>query len=332
MTIGWQRETTSLQILPQASTLQARMERKHNPGKRRLRRLPIEIRLRGRAFVRSELELIRNLTVRHLEAGRTAISERVCEELNWKQPNGWLKDRACRDVLRALHTAGFIRLPQPKIVRKVPLYSKWKPLPRSRQCGDGIITDLPGLLTLRLAKGNADEKVWNDLVQRHHYLGHKITVGRSMKFLICVEETIVGAISLADGAWNVEDRDKALRHFGWSRQVVANNSRFLLLPHIRVKYLASRSLALLAREGVRLWNEYYACELKCLETFVDTLRFAGTSYKAANWILAGKTKGYRKCGASFYNSQTPKFIFLYPLASHDRDELIRFQNDPPKDT
>ncbi len=148
-----------------------------------------------------------------------------------------------------------------------------------------------------------------------------------MKFLVCVGDTVLGAVSLAECAWNVADRDNALRHLGLRREEVANNSRFLILPHVKIKYLASRTLALLATEGVEAWNDYYACALKGLETFVDMVRFEGTSYKASNWILVGRTKGYRKCGASFYNSQTPKFVFFYPLKSKDRDRLRNLLNE-----
>ena len=292
-----------------------------------LNRLPVQVRLRGRTFSRSELRLIRSFAKQYANAGRTHISERVCKALNWKQPNGWLKDRACRDVLRALHKAKLIRLPEPKVSRKVPLYSKWKPLPSISRTRVAKISEISDKLTLRLAKGNSDEKVWNTLVQQHHYLGHKVSVGRCMKFLIHAGQAIVGAASLADSAWNVADRDKALRHLGWTREDTANNGRFLILPHVKVKNLASRCLSILAKEGVRAWNDYYACKLKCLETFVDTVRFEGISYKAANWVLVGTTKGYRKSGASFHNSQTPKLIFLYPLDPRNRQCLKIFQNE-----
>ncbi|MGN6552611.1 MAG: Druantia anti-phage system protein DruA [Verrucomicrobiota bacterium] len=296
-------------------------------AKPKLKRLPAEIRRRGRIFLRGELQVIRALAKEYASAGRTKISERVCEAIGWKQPNGWLKDRACRDVLRALDAAKLIRLPPPKVKLHARLYAKWKPVPRIGRSREPMISELPGEISLRLAKGNTEEKLWNRLVQQHHYLGHKVSVGRCIKFLIYAGATVVGAISLAESSWNVEHRDDALRHFGWNRTLVANNSRFLILPHVKVKYLASRSLSLLATEGVRVWNNYYACELKCLETFVDTLRFEGISYKAANWISVGKTKGYRKSGQAFHNSQTPKFIFLYPLQAKKREELRRFHNE-----
>lgn len=311
---------------PSRCSLSRSMVRRPRRSSARLRRLPTEICLRGRVFRRTELERIRTIIKRHGPCGRTFLSEQICKEFDWRQPNGWLKDRACRDVLRALHAARFIRLPEPLIRREYPPYAKWKPLSHESTSDHSEITDLPGPLILCLAKGNANEKLWNALVQRHHYLGHKVTVGRCMKFLIYSATTLVGAISLADSAWNVQDRDAILRRFDWTRQTVANNSRFLILPHIRIKHLASRCLALLAREGVRHWNLYYASELQCLETFVDTTRFTGTSYKAANWIFVGRTKGFRKCGSAFYNSQTPKFVFLYPLRPSDRSKLTRLQN------
>jgi hypothetical protein len=158
-------------------------------------------------------------------------------------------------------------------------------------------------------------------VRRYHYLGHKVTVGRCLKFLVYSSDILLGAASLAEAAYAVEDRDSALRILGVTKNQVANNSRFLLLPNVRVKYLASRVLSLLATAGVEAWNEYYCSELKCLETYVDTVRFKGTSYRAANWIVVGFTKGFRKSGSSHYNSQTQKLVFMYPLSEKARKRL-----------
>jgi Domain of unknown function (DUF4338) len=283
--------------------------------------LPRSVVLRGRAFSRTELIVIRKMVRQFFVAGRTKISEEICKQLEWKQPNGWLKDRACRDVLRKLHELNLVRLPKPKLAGRARLYSKWTPPISPKLETKGPITELKGPLTLRMAKGNNDEKHWNQLVQQYHYLGHKVAVGRCIKFLIYGQGDLLGAISLTECAWNVEERDKYVRLLGYAKHEIANNGRFLILPHVRINNLASRSLALLATAGVKQWNDYYGQPLKCLETFVDKSRFHGTSYKAANWIPIGLTKGYRKCGSAFHNSQTPKYIFLYPLCSFDRSRL-----------
>jgi len=184
---------------------------------------------------------------------------------------------------------------------------------------------------LLLAKGNSEEKRWNELVSEHHYLGHKITVGKCLKFLIISGNLEVGAVALSEPAWAVEARDKAISKVGIAKNALANNSRFLLLPNIRVKNLASQVLSLLARDGAIEWKRYYSLELKCLETFVDSTRFKGTSYKAANWLCVGQTKGFRKSGSQHFNSQTKKHVFLYPIHPATRalirDQLLQQASD-----
>ena len=287
--------------------------------------------LRGRLFTPSELEEISRLVAKFSCFGRTRISVEVCKALNWKQPNGWLKDRACRDVLRRLHDEGLLVLPQRKDVGKAcriatridaPILSGQSPnasLPGRTELP--TLTALTGSISLRLAKGNKDEKLWNALVDEHHYLGHTVTVGRCLKFLVICGQEIVAAVSLSEAAWAVNDRDTVLTRLGIDKGAVANNSRFLILPHVKIKNLASRVLGLLAKEGAKEWQRYYATDLFCLETFVDRSRFEGTSYKAANWLNVGATRGYRKVGAAHTNGQTKKYIFIYPLVPKMRERL-----------
>ena len=296
---------------------------------RRLRKLPSKLQLRGKVFTKKQLQLIREIAGRFSKEGRTSISVRICRRMRWYQPNGWLKDRACRDVLRKLEALDLIRLPAPKSKRKKQLPQQHLPIPtRRRKLAPDLVTRLDSPLSLHLAKGNSDEKRWNIIVQEHHYLGHKITVGKCLKFLVRSGDLEIGAVALSEPAWAVAARDTAIRKLGIHMRSIANNSRFLLLPNIRIKNLASQVLSLLARDGVNEWERYYSLALECLETFVDSTRFQGTSYKAANWICVGETKGYRKSGAQHFNSQTRKHVFLYPIHSKAR-ALLRneiFQN------
>lgn len=285
------------------------------------RELPDKITLRGRVFARDDLETIRRINGRLYTEGRTRISEIVCIELDWRQPNGWLKDRACRDVLRSLDDLGFIELPESKNKGFKVRYSDWRHRHVDAKTELPLIQVIEGDLRLVLAKGDTTEALWNNLVQKYHYLGHKVTVGKALKFLVYSGSTILSAISLSEPAWAVDERDKALEIIGCDRSKVANNSRFLILPNVRVKNLASRILSLVATDGAEIWTDYYSCELECLETFVDSSRFKGVSYKAANWTNVGVTKGYRKSGKAHFNSQTRKYIFIYPL-SHSKRMLL----------
>lgn len=273
-----------------------------------------EIELRGRVFRRKDIELMAALVTDYWEEGRTKISEAICEALDWRQDNGWLKDRACRDVLRRLESMKLIKLPPSRSSSAATVqYSKWS-APEREEAQRTVISELDGPLRLVLAKGNRTEKKWNSLVQTHHYLGFKVSVGRTLKFLVRDDSNTLGAVSLADAAWAVGPRDDIFNELGIPRGATANNNRFLILPHVRIKYLASRILSLLVRDGTTYWRDYYSVDLKCLETFVDCERYKGTIYRAANWVLVGRTRGFQKSGASHRNSQSPKAVFLYPVS------------------
>jgi len=216
--------------------------------------------------------------------------------------------------------AHLIRLPTPRIKRKKKLAQAiLSGIPKKAPAC--LVTDLVAPISLHLAKGNSIEGRWNEIVREHHYLGHKVTVGKCLKFLVRSGSIEIGAVALSEPAWAVEVRDTAISGLGIAKSAVANNSRFLILPNVKVKNLASQILALLAREGVAEWKRYYSLELECLETFVDSTRFQGTSYKAANWLCVGQTKGFRKAGAQHFNSQTKKHVFLYPIYPSDRATL-----------
>lgn len=265
----------------------------------------------------------------HYDHGRTRISEVICTRLGWRQPNGWLKDRACRDALRSLEEVGLIKLPKrlDGVRRKPDCRRIFDPssftLPR------GLVkpvTAMPTTIELEFAKGNDAEPLWNALVHKYHYLGHTVQVGRCLKYLIRGDGQLLGAISFASPAWKLGVRDDLMRQLGFSkdaqtRDVVINNSRFLILPQVRVPHLASRVLAAATRRAAEDWTWFYAIEPLIAETFVEPTRFEGTCYRAANWIEIGTTNGYAKVGASHHNSQRPKTMFVYGLTREYRRRL-----------
>ena len=281
-----------------------------------------ELQLRGRVFTRADLRLICQTVKRRFAQGRWRISLAVCEELHWFQENGWPKDRACRAVLNTLHERGLIHLPPARGKLRVPpsddLVKKYYGT-NSCFCHADICN---GDIRAVLAKSDSKEKLWNELIQEHHYLGHKVQVGRTLKFLLFRGGNVIGAFSLADAAYNVGPRDILLRSLSYTRQDVVNNSRFLLIPSASMKNDASRILSLLADCAKKVWPAYYERPAKMLETFVDTERFRGTSYRAANWVLIGNTRGFKKSGASFSNGQSSKMIFIYPLNRRDRSKIL----------
>jgi hypothetical protein len=282
------------------------------------------IYLRSREFSLKDIRLINRLTKKNFAKGRTFISREVCKQLEWKQPNGWLKDRACREVLRALHKKKLIKLPRSKKKRKKDIDESKAKITKARKLKAKSIAeklaprDLQMIVLDRIrfsqVKGTRDEGIWNQIVNKYHYLGFKTFVGRSLKYLIYYEDRVISAIGFCDPAWQLSTRDNICKEIGMEESEIRlkgiNNGRFLILPWLKIPNLASYILAKAIKHVKADWERYYCVKPIYIETFVDPKRFYGTCYKADNWTLIGKSKGYKKSGAEYSNSQIPKLIFL----------------------
>ncbi len=271
---------------------------------------------RGRRFTPRQLLLIEAIVERHRSEGRTAISERVCRALRWNQPNGSLKDMACREILRKLDAAGVISLPAPKWGG-----AAWAS-PNPQSVRNGTHTPIAAIDRAAICIHRVESKydgaaaIWNSLIQQHHYLHTSRIVGRQIKYLVYHEQQPIACFGWGDAAWAQQSRD---RWIGWSskrreqrRHLIINNCRFLILPWVRVPNLASFLISRCTDAVVRDWELVYGWRPVLLETFVDSMRFMGTCYRAANWVDVGVTSGYAKVGSGHHNSQTPKLVFLYP--------------------
>jgi len=282
--------------------------------------------IRGREIGPKDLETIRECIQEHWTRGRTAISKALCRQWDWKQPNGWLKDRACRDLLLALERHGEIQLP----VRRSPgpggkkhvstqgfLFLDQNPL-------EGKVSDY-GSLTFTMVRKSAEEPLWDFLIHQYHYLGRPLLVGSYLKYLVHLDGHLVAAMGWASAALKVASRDTFI---GWDPETrkrnlhqVVNNVRFLLLPWVRVRHLASKILGANARALKRDWQAFYNTPIQLLETFVDMSRFPGTSYRAANWQFIGTTKGSAKRGNRYTYHGQAKAVFVYPLTRKFRERL-----------
>lgn len=284
------------------------------------------IRLRGRMFTQNELLIIDSKVKAHYDEGRTVISRKICEELNWRQPNGWLKDRACREVLIKLSQRGIIVLPQSrKPVRLTPIIKNAK-----RKDSPIEETEINQIdfktIRFQLAKGGKQEAFWNSIVDYYHYLGQRVTVGKSLKYLIYSGDILIGCIGFSSPAKKLSLREtvveKALNmDIDQTLSHCINNSRFLIFPFVKVKNLASRILSAASEQIVTDWESYYSIKPVLIETFVQISRFEGTCYKAANWVEVGTTRGYSKKGTNYVSNNEPKKIFLYGLNSLTRKRL-----------
>ena len=278
------------------------------------------IRIRGRMFTPEELLAVKTLVEASPEDHRFALSKRVCKLLGWVQPNGRLKDRSCRDVLARLHDIGFLCLPRPRrppvCRRPVPITNRSAP----RSAATFGPRDIePASFSIISGSGDLQrERLWNEYVERYHYLGYGVPLGPHLKYFVTLGGEPIACLCFAGAAWRVEARD---RWIGWNREqrernlhYVVNNTRFVVFPWIEVRNLASRLLALAARRVAVDWLRRYAYRPLLLETFVDSERHAGTCYRAANWLFVGYTKGRGKLDRHFKANLSKKAVLLYPLA------------------
>jgi len=283
--------------------------------------------IRGRLITPDDLTLIHNLIQTHWQRGRKFISQELCRQWQWYQPNGCLKDMAARELLLRLERRDFIQLP-PRLRsaynekrNQIPSLIKTVETPL-----EGKLTDF-GPLELKMVRHTPLEPLYNTLIHHYHYLGYHQIVGAHLKYIAFLDGQIVACLGFCSPAWRVTCRD---RFIGWSDQIkaknlhlIAQNNRFLILPHVKIPHLASKLLALSIKQIQKDWPKYHGHPIYLLETFVDRNRFKGTSYRASNWINVGETKGFTKRGnVSLYHGLT-KDVYLYPLIKDFRRFLLR---------
>lgn len=282
---------------------------------------------RGREIRAVDLAFLRQLIADHPGLSRRALSVRVCQAWNWTQPNGQLRDQVCRSLMLRLHREGHLELPAP---RSQPLNNAI----RHRQVRsvsavettpiEGTLRSLPPL-EIRLARRAEGEDLFAQLLRDHHYLGYSRPVGEHLKYLVLAGPRPVACLGWGSAPLKLGLRDRlvgapqeAYRHH---LQLIAYNTRYLILPWVRVPHLASHLLARVARRIARDWQDLYGHPVVLLESFVDTERFAGTCYQAANWRRVGRSEGRgtkSKTGAR----TSIKELWVYPLARDFRAKLL----------
>ncbi len=281
----------------------------------------------GREFSTRDIQAISELIEHHPRMRRAELSRRLCELFNWTRPNGQLKDMSCRVALLRMQADGLITLPASQMTRaRRPAHFPPTPATDVRAALVQPVHELPAL-TLRPPAGNAASRLWNEYIARYHYLGYTPMSGNQMRYNVFAGEQLVALLSFGASAWKLAARE----HFiGWQQpqrhrnlQLVINNARFLILPWIQSKGLASKILALAARQLPVDWHQRYGFSPVLLETFVESPRHRGTCYKAANWTHVGQTVGRgKKCPV--HEAIIPiKDIWLYPLRKDFRAVLCR---------
>jgi hypothetical protein len=288
----------------------------------------ILLRHRGREVSEEDAVFIRGLIAEHPEKSRRALSEELCRAWDWRQPNGQLRAMVCRGLMLALHRVGHIELPPVRVVNANPLLTRRRP-PKVELDRTPIACSLAALspLVFRQVRRTEEDRVVNGLIEEHHYLGYTQPVGEHLKYLVFAGERPVACFAWSSAPRHLGPRD---RFIGWGKEArkanirfLAYNTRFLVLPWVRVPHLASHLLGQMARRVSRDWEALYGHPIHYLESFITPSRHAGTCYRAANWHFLGLTTGRGKDGQTGRPNRPLKEVLGYPLAPHFRERLGR---------
>lgn len=283
-------------------------------------------RYRGRTINAEDVIFIRKLIARHSDLSRRRLSAKLCEAWQWRQANGALCDMVCRGLLLMLHRAGAIELPAVRQISPNPLARRERP---PAMLVDQTPVAYPFKLLQRIeieqVRRTADEPLLNSLIEHHHYLGYEQPVGEHLKYLAWANGRPIACLAWSSAPRHLGSRD---RYIGWSAEArranirfIAYNTRFLILPWVRVPHLASHLLGRVTARLKRDWEQLYSHPVYFAETFIDPGRFRGTCYRAANWKLLGVTTGRGKNDHTNRPNRPIKEVFGYALDPRFRQLL-----------
>lgn len=268
------------------------------------------------------LQHIKDLIQSHPDWSRRKLSKQVCEDFNWRQPNGHLRDMVCRSLLLELHRAGHIVLPPVKFQPNNPLPNRKQP--EKLDIDQTPVHNLDTLAFIQV-RNTLDERLYDGLIESYHYLGYTYPVGEYLKYIVFIKERPIGCIGLSSAVRHIKCRDQFI---GWTKQqreanlhLIAYNTRFLVLPWVKIYCLASQLLSQMTKVVCGDWERYFHHPIYYLETFVDTERFVGTCYKAANWKYLGTTTGRGKNDQTKKANRSIKAVLGYPLVKNFRERL-----------
>jgi len=284
------------------------------------------MRYRGRTTTDEEVVFIREFIAQNSGDSRWMLSRKLCQAWGWVQQNGALRDMVCRGLMLHLARAGQIELPPIRVRIVNPLVHRKKPsrIEIDQTPIEGKVSDI-GHIEFRQVRRTEEESLFNSLIEEHHYLGYCQPVGEQLKYIVFVKERPIACLAWSSAPRHIGDRD---RFIGWTKQVqekhlslIAVNTRFLILPWVRVSCLASHILGKMVKILPVDWERLYHHPLYYLETFVDQERFHGTCYRAANWLIIGQTTGRGKNDQTGKVNRSLKDVLGYPLSKDFRNHL-----------
>ncbi len=286
-----------------------------------------EVLVQGRRLAGEEILNIRRLISDHPDWSRRRISEVLCTQWDWRNGSGRLKDMATRTLLVKLDTRGLIelparrRLPSNRMTSRKVSRQSWDSTPVT-----GTLREVGPLVLQEVSTDSTARSRFAAALEEFHYLGYRGTVGENLQYMVTTESgRLFACLLFGSAAWKCKPRDGFI---GWNPEqrqrnlhLVTNNTRFLILPFVRVPYLASWILGRVLRRLSVDWQSKYGHPVLLVETFVERERFAGTSYKAANWLQLGSTAGRSRQDRRHALRVPVKDIYLYPLVYRFREGL-----------
>lgn len=285
--------------------------------------------VQGRRLLEPDLQRLRQWLGEHPDWSRWRLSRELATCWNWRNAAGQLKDMAARTLLVKLHQRGLIELPPRRQVptNRMRCRSEVPQNLDQPECPIDCSLAQLGELTVSEVSSQAPERGWvRAALDRFHYLSFGGAVGENLQYLVCDRQgRSLACLVFGAAAWKCQDRD---RFIGWSAEqrernlgLIANNTRFLILPWVKVRHLASWILGQVSRRLAGDWHAKYGHPLVVLETFVERERFRGTAYRAANWLAVGATSGRTRQDRHTCIQAPVKDIYLYPLRRDFRSVL-----------
>lgn len=272
----------------------------------------------GRWFTSEEIEDIQYIVKMFSHLSRNELAMTICEGISWMTPMGEYKINSCLELLEKLEAEKQIVLPEKRHTRSTKQEVILGKKTEADSDIQGTVSDVAPI-TLQVVRDKEDNRLWNEYVERYHYLGYKRPFGAYQRYFIWSAKTNkrLGCILFAASAWALTERDAWI---GWEQEdrsqrlhLIINNTRFLIFPWVKVKNLASKTLSLAAKQVPLNWKERYGFEPVLLETFVDVEKYKGTCYQASNWVKLGLTAGRGRMDRYNKKLSSPKQIYMYPL-------------------
>jgi Domain of unknown function (DUF4338) len=289
-----------------------------------------ELSFCGRELTAAEKALIQEVTRECHHLPLTELAFTVCELLEWRRPNGGLKTRECYLFLQTCRARGWLPwLPAPRARLRRPHLTRIEAQSDPQPPLTGALQNhLP--VELELIDRGDQRRLFQQYIDRYHYLGYRVPYGAQLRYFVrCapLPSPLLACLLFTSAAWKMAPRDAAI---GWTQAArqtnltrVIANSRFLILPWVRIPNLASHILSLAAQRLPRDWAAHYRVEPLLLETLVDRERYSGVCYRAANWMDVGQTQGRGRMDGSRQAQGSRKQIFLYPLHRRWREWLCQ---------